>query len=125
MVLLLIKIEFKEDFLISELIGIKGLLGSIEDQDGYFTHSINIDLKKEEQLLLIVEWKNESAANNYLQTEEFSLLLKRIKKVGSKYSYKLAGVLSRGQIEIVKEQMTPPRHNSKCLTSEGISRTYL
>lgn len=108
MVLLLIKIELKEDLLNGELISIDGLLGSIEEQDGYRTHSVSIDLKEEEQLLLIVEWNNETAAKNYLQAEEFKLLVERIKKRGTKYSCKLAGVLSRGGIEIISEQMRSP-----------------
>lgn len=108
MVLLLIKSEFNQEILIDELIKIEGLLKSLENQDGYCTHSVNIEQKREKQLLLIVEWKNEVAAKNYLQTEECKLLVEALKKIGKKYSSYLAGVLSRGEIEIVKEQISLP-----------------
>ena len=108
MVLLLIKIESKVAYLHDELIRIEGLLVSLENQEGYCTHSVNIDQKQEKQLLLIIEWKNEAAAENYLQTKEFKLLIETIKKVGKKYSSNLVGVLSHGEIEIVKEQISSP-----------------
>ena len=104
MVLQLIKIEFKKKALSDELIRLEGLLKSLEIQNGYCTHSINFNLKRAKQLLLIVEWKNEVAAKNYMKTEEFRSLVEAIKKVGTKYSCKLTGVLSRGQIDSVKEQ---------------------
>ena len=108
MVLLIIKIEFKEDLLNAELTSLGGILGSIEERDGYQSHSVNVGLKEKEQLLLIVEWKNEAAVKNYLQTEEFQLLVERINKVGTKYSCELAGILSRGRIESLKEKTSSP-----------------
>ncbi len=108
MVLLIIKIEFKEDLLNAELSNLDGILGSIEERDGYQSHSVNVGLKEKEQLLLIVEWKNEAVVKNYLQTEEFQLLVERINKVGTKYSCELAGVLSRGRLESIKEQTSSP-----------------
>ena len=108
MVLLLNKIELKEEFLNGELIRFNELLSSLEDQHGYCAHSVNIDLKRKEQLLLIVEWENEVAAKNYLQAEEFKLLVETTNKVGKKCSSSLAGVLSHGEIQIVCQQMRPP-----------------
>ena len=108
MVLQLIKIEFKEKFLSDELIRLEGLLKSLEIQDGYCTHSINFDLKREKQLLLIVEWNNEVVAKKYLKTEEFRSLVEVIKKLGKNYSSQLVGVLSRGGVEIALKHNSSP-----------------
>lgn len=109
MVLLLIKIALKGDHLSSDLNILDELLSSsFEDQTGYCTHSVNIDLKGENQLLLIVEWESEADAKNFLLTETFGLLVETIEKVGAEYSSNLAGVLSRGAIEIVREQISSP-----------------
>ena len=108
MVLQLIKIEFKEKFLSDELIRLEELLKSLEIQDGYCTHTINFDLNREKQLLLIVEWKNEVVAKKYLTTEEFRSLVEVIKTVGKNYSSQLVGVLSRGGVEIALKHNRSP-----------------
>ena len=108
MVLLLINIALKEDHPNGDLKRLDELLSSLEDQAGYCTHSVNRDLKRAEQLLLIVEWENEVTAKTYLDSEAFNLLVETIEKAGEKYSSNLAGVLSRGGIEIVREQISSP-----------------
>ena len=108
MVLLLIKIEYKTDFLSSDLVRIDEQLSSLEDTEGYCAHSLNINLKEKEQLLLIIEWSSKQAVTNYLQTEEFKVLVRTIKKVGKKYSFNVAGILSRGEVEMVREMIIYP-----------------
>lgn len=108
MVLLLINIALKEDHLSGDLNRLDELLSSLEDQEGYCTHTVNRELKRVEQLLLIIEWENEVTATAYLDSEAFKLLVETIKKVGAHYSSILTGVLSRGEIEIVREQISSP-----------------
>lgn len=108
MVLLLINITPKDDHLSGDLDRLDELLSSLEDQEGYCTHTVNKDLRRVEQLLLIVEWENEVSAKTYLDSEAFKLLVEKIKKVGAHYSSCLTGVLSRGEIEIVRELISSP-----------------
>ena len=55
MVLLIIKIEFKEDLLNAELSNLDGILGSIEERDGYQSHSVNVGLKEKEQFVTLIQ----------------------------------------------------------------------
>jgi quinol monooxygenase YgiN len=108
MVLLLINIDLKDDYLGGNMIGLNEILNSIAAQEGYCGHSVNWDLKRHERLLLITEWKSEAAVERYLQTDEFKLLLETAKTVGKNYAMSLANVLSRGGFELTKEQVVSP-----------------
>ncbi|MGI9537597.1 MAG: antibiotic biosynthesis monooxygenase [Desulfocapsaceae bacterium] len=108
MVLLLIKIDFKDDSLGGHLFRIDEHLDSLHVQEGYCTHSVNRHLQTQKQWMLAIEWKNEAAAKNYLQTKEFKLLEKAVEKVGAIYAVSLAGVLTRGGVDSLKEQHSSP-----------------
>lgn len=105
MVLLLIKIDLKADYLHDGVIRLKEILNSIGTQDGYCGHSVNWGHKRQEQLLLIVEWKSKAAIEMLLRTDEFKLLIETTKKVGENYAISLANVLSRGGLDLAKEQI--------------------
>ncbi len=108
MFLLLIKIDLKADYLGDDVIRLNEILNSIDAQEGYCGHSVNWGLKSPERLLLIAEWKSKAAVERYLQTDEFKSLLETIKTVGKNYSMSLASVLSRGGLELTKDQVLSP-----------------
>jgi quinol monooxygenase YgiN len=108
MVLLLIKIDLKADYLGDDVIRLNEILNSIDAQEGYCGHSVNWDPKSQEQLLLITEWKGKSAVERHLQTGEFRLLTETAKTVGKNYAISLANVLFRGGFELAKEQIVSP-----------------
>jgi len=108
MVLLFIRIDLKADYLDGDVIRLKEILNSIDAQEGYCSHSVNCDHKEQEQLLLIAEWKSTAAIKRLLQTDDFKLLIETAKTVGKHYAVSLANVLSRGGIELAKEQGISP-----------------
>lgn len=108
MVLLLIEIALTKDHLEEDLNWLDELLNSVEYQAGYCCHSVSRDLRRWEQLMLVVEWKNEVDATNYLNTEAFRLLKEAMEKVGENFSASVVGVLSRGEIETAKTQASAP-----------------
>ena len=108
MVLLLITIDLKDEYLGGALFKLDEILGSLDAQEGYCAHSVNRDLSNKAQLLLIIEWKNEAAAKRYLQEIEFKLLVETIKTIGKKYAGSLAGVLSHGGAELAEGQPVSP-----------------
>ncbi len=105
MVLLLIKINLRVDYLSDDVIRLNNILNSISAQEGYCGHSVNGDPKRQERLLLITEWESEAAIERHLQTDEFKLLTETIKTIGKNYAIRLANVLSRGGFELLKEQI--------------------
>jgi len=107
-VLLLIKIDLKADCLDGDVIRLKKILNSIDAQEGYCSHSVNWDHKGQEQLLLISEWKSAAAIKRLLQTDDFKLLIETAKTLGKHYAISLANVLSRGGLELAKEQSISP-----------------
>lgn len=105
MVLLLITIDLKDDYLGGDLFKLDGILSSLDAQEGYRAHSVNRDLRNQAQLLLIAEWKSEAAVERYMQTDEFKLLIQTIKMVGKKYAVSFVNVLSSGGLELPKERI--------------------
>jgi quinol monooxygenase YgiN len=107
MVLLLIKIDLKTDYLGDGVFRLNEILKLTGAQEGCCGFSVSRHQEKQERLLLVAEWDSETAVKSYLQTDEFKLIVKATKTFGRNFVMSLANVLPL-EFELATEQNISP-----------------
>ncbi len=103
MILLLFTVDLKSDCQSNDVADLDEILSEIVTQEGCYGHSISQGIKGNGGLLLVTEWDSETAAERYMQTDEFKLLVQSVEKVGKTNVLSVANVLSRGGFELIEE----------------------
>ena len=103
-----IKLYKSDEFIIS----MHSFLSKIRKARDCLGFSVYQDSEKENEYIVVGEWKTRQALEKHFKTPEFELLIGAAKVLGETFEMNIAEVSKTGGFELAREQITSQQGNS-------------
>ncbi len=108
-----IKIEikpYKSDEFVNSILS---YLSKVRKARGCLGFSVYQDSEKENEYIVVGEWKTRQALEKHFKTPEFEVLIGAAKVLGETFEMNIAEIVERGGFELAREQIVSQQRKSK------------